>query len=69
MQSISEKTIFLEKVFHYVIKMILYRVNDKYSFKDEDMLFDFFHVNIAMEDIKDTDGEAKRNGMVLFKIF
>lgn len=63
MKNISDKSIFIEEVFNYAIKLILFRVNDKYSFKDEDMMYKFFNVNRALEDIKDTDGEAKRNGM------
>jgi hypothetical protein len=63
MKNISDKSIFIEDVFNYVIKLILYRVNDKYSFKDEESMYKFFNVNRALEDIKDTDGEAKRNGM------
>jgi len=68
MKIISDKTIFIEDVFNYVIKLIIYRVNDKYSFKDEDTMYDFFNVNKALEVIKDTDGEAKRNGTGLFEI-
>ena len=64
MKHISDKSIFIEDVFNYVIKLIIYRVNDKYSFKDEESMYNFFNVNRALEDIKDTDGEAKRNGMV-----
>lgn len=62
MNKISEKTIFIEELFHYVIKLIIYRVNDKYYFKSEDTMYDFFNITKALEEIKDTDGEAKRNG-------
>lgn len=65
MKIISDKTVFIEEVFIYLIKLIIYRVNDKYFFKDEDTMYDFFNLNKALEVIKDTDGEAKRNGMSL----
>jgi len=68
MKIISDKTIFIEEVFSYLIKLIIYRVNDKYSFKDEDSMYDFFNLNKALEVIKDTDGEAKRNGTSLSEI-
>lgn len=68
MKIISDKTIFIEEVFSYLIKLIIYRVNDKYFLKDEDMMYDFFNLNKALEVIKDTDGEAKRNGTSLSEI-
>jgi len=68
MKIISDKTVFIEEVFSYLIKLIIYRVNDKYSFKDEDTMYDFFNLNKALEVIKDTDGEAKRNGTSLSEI-
>jgi len=68
MKIISDKTIFIEEVFSYLIKLIIYRVNDKYFLKDEHMMYDFFNLNKALEVIKDTDGEAKRNGTSLSEI-
>lgn len=62
MNHITKKSIFLEKTFLYVIKLILFRINNKYSFKHDDGIYDFFNISIALEPNKDTDGEAKYDG-------
>lgn len=62
MKDITKKSIFLERTFLYVIRLILNRIHDKYAFKDEDKKYDFFDVNLALDDIKDIDGEVKREG-------
>lgn len=59
---ITKKSIVLENTFLYVIRLILFRVNDKYSFKDGDGIYDFFNIPVALEPNKDTDGEAKKDG-------
>lgn len=63
MSQITKKSIFLEKTFLYVIKLILFRINNKYFFKHHDGIYDFFNIPIALEPNKDTDGEAKYDGM------
>lgn len=63
MKQITKKSIALEKTFLYVIQLILFRINKKYSFKHDDGVYDFFNISIALEPNKDTDGEAKYDGM------
>lgn len=60
MKLIIKKSMSTEKTFISIIKLILYRIHDKYSFKDDDKKFDFFDVAQAMDDIRDTDKENKR---------
>lgn len=62
MHQITKKSIFLEKTFFFIIKLILFRINDKYSFKTYDKMYDFFNISNALEQVKDTDGEAKHDG-------
>lgn len=62
MISITKKSIFLEKTFLSLMKLILYRIHDKYSFKDDDKKYEFFNVALALEDIRDSDIETKRYG-------
>lgn len=59
---ITKKSVFLENIFLYVIRLILFRINDKYSFKVGDEIYDFFNIPVALEPNKDTDGEAKNDG-------
>lgn len=61
MKQITETSIRIEKMFHFIIKLILYRINDKYSLKNDNQKFDFFNVVLALEDIKDSDGVIKCN--------
>lgn len=62
MKIITKKSIHLENIFQYIIQLILYRINDKYSFKDNDKLYEFFNVEKALENVRDTDVEIKRKG-------
>lgn len=66
-EHITNKSIFLEKTFLYLIKLILFRINDKYSFKEGDQIYDFFNIPIGLEPNKDTDGEAKHDGRSIFQ--
>jgi hypothetical protein len=61
MKQITEASIRIEKVFHFVIKLILYRIYDKYPLKNNNQKFDFFNVVLALENIKDSDGVIKCN--------
>jgi hypothetical protein len=61
MKQITETSIHIEKVFHFVIKLILYRIYDKYPLKNNNQKFDFFDVVLALEVIKDSDGMIKCN--------
>lgn len=60
MKLIKKKSIFSEKIFFSIIQLILYRIHDKYCFKDDDEKFDFFNVAQAMNDVRDL--ENKREG-------
>lgn len=62
MKLVSKKSAALEKQFEFVVRLILYRINDKYAFKDESKMYNYFNVAKAMADIKETDGEVKQNG-------
>lgn len=62
MKLITKKSISTEKTFFSIIKLILYRIHDKYAFKEDDKKFDFFDIAQAMDDIRDTDRENKRKG-------
>lgn len=66
MNQLIKKSKLLEKIFHYIIKLILYRINDKYSFKPEDKKYDFFNSIKALEEIKVTDGETLQKGEFIF---
>lgn len=59
MEEIKKKSIYLENIFHYMIKLILFRINDKYSFKDNDKMYDFFNVTTALENVRDSDVSIK----------
>lgn len=59
---ITKKSIFSEKIFLSIIESILYRLHDKYSFKDDKDKFNFFDVTLALDDIRDTDRELRRDG-------
>lgn len=60
-KDITKKSIALENIFQYIIKLILYRINDKYSFKNKDEMYDFFNVAKALENVRETDLEVNRN--------
>lgn len=64
----TKKSISSEKKFYDIIMLILFRINAKYSFnEDENMyLHSFFDVNKALGEIKETDGEAKHEGLFVY---
>lgn len=47
----------MERTFHIVMDLILYRINDIYSFKIEANILNYFNANKALERIEMVDGE------------
>jgi hypothetical protein len=62
MKIIKKKSLDLENLFQYIIQLILYRIKDKYSVKDNNKLYDFFNIAKALENVRDTDVEITHKG-------
>jgi len=41
----------MEKSFHTIMRMIVFRINDIYFFKDEANMFNYFNTNKALEHV------------------
>lgn len=71
MNQFKKKSISLENQFYEIIKIIRFRINAQYAFKKDDDIFaySFFDIKKATEEIKETDGETKREGLLILIFF
>lgn len=61
MKRVKKKSAAIEKHFEFMVKLILYRINNRYAFKDENKMYNYFNIAKAIMDIKESDGDVKQN--------
>lgn len=58
----TKKSMSIEKLFYFICRLIIFRINDKYQFKDGDEMYDFVNLEEALKPIKEADGNIWSGG-------